>query len=115
MRTPCCGSSLGRARLSRCAKNSDRSWTPPSCLVRSRTGGETAVRKQKDSDGPEIGGLGAFGVGLDVERHLLAFRERAQARRFDRRRVNEHILGSAFRRDKAKAFCSIEEFHSTGC
>ena len=58
----------------------------------------------------EIDGLGALGIGLDVERHLLALVQRAQARRFHGRDVDEHVLVAAVRRDEAKTLGGIKNF-----
>jgi len=52
-------------------------------------------------------------IRLDVERHLLAFREAADARRFERGGVDEHVLGAAFRRDESETLGGIEELHGT--
>src|SRR5688572_18967291 len=56
----------------------------------------------------------AHAVRLDVERHLLAIDEGAQARRLDRRDMHEHVLRAAVGRDETKAFGRVEKFYCTG-
>src|SRR6185312_3800456 len=64
-------------------------------------------------DGLEIGRFGAACVRHHVERNLLAFVQRAQARRLNSSRMDEYVLAAAFRRDEAKALCGIEELHGS--
>ncbi len=64
-------------------------------------------------DGLQIRRLGAARVGNDVERHFLAFIQGAQARRFDGRGMDEHVLAAAFRRDEAKALGGVEELYGS--
>jgi hypothetical protein len=60
---------------------------------------------------PEVDGLGAACVRLDVEGYALAFLEAAHARGFNRCRMDEYVLRAAFRGDKSKAFAGIEKLH----
>src|SRR5579871_4350865 len=63
----------------------------------------------------QIDGLAAARVRLDVEGDLVAFVERAHARRFDGRGMDEYVLAAAFRSDEAEAFCGVEELDCTDC
>src|SRR6185437_10372367 len=63
------------------------------------------------SDGLQIDGLRAAGVGLDVERHLLAFRQRTHAGHFDGGRMDEHVLAAVVGRDESEALGCIKEFY----
>jgi hypothetical protein len=49
----------------------------------------------------------------DLEADLLTLGQRAHARLLDRGNVHEHILGAVIRLNKAEAFLSIEELHSS--
>src|SRR5690606_3011318 len=57
--------------------------------------------------------LARAGVAHDVERHLLALDEGAQARALDRGDVNEHVRLAAALLDEAEALGGIEEFYGT--
>src|SRR6185312_12708806 len=66
---------------------------------------------RKTLDGLKIDGLGPAGIRLDVERHLLAFRQRTHAGRFDGGGVDEHVLAAIVRRDETEALGGIKEFY----
>src|SRR5690606_24846154 len=69
-----------------------------------------------NSGGAQVDRLGALAhaVGLDVEGHLLAVDEGAQAGRLDGGNVDEHVLGAAVRRDKSETLGRVEEFYGPG-
>src|SRR4029079_12416641 len=52
-------------------------------------------------------------LGHDLERDLLAFRQRAQSGALDRADVHEHILRAVGRLDESKTLLRIEELHGT--
>src|SRR5690606_18571580 len=57
------------------------------------------------------GGLLAVAAGLELVGDLLALAEGRQARPLDGRDVDESVLATADRLDKAKALGGVEEFH----
>src|SRR5581483_1301283 len=65
--------------------------------------------------GANVRGLQALRATVDVERHLLTFRQRAEAVSLDRSVVAEHVLAPAVLRDEPKALRVVEPLHGTSC
>src|SRR5215510_13394058 len=63
------------------------------------------------SDGLQIGRLDAACIGLDFERDALALVQAAQSSGLERRDMHKNILAAALRRNKSKAFDSVEELY----
>src|SRR6185437_4767619 len=78
-----------------------------------KKGGEALRRRRSGCRlrRPQVDGLGAARVRLDIKGHALAFLEAAHARGLNRCRMDEHVLRAAFRGDKSKAFAGIEKLH----
>src|SRR6266404_1969921 len=61
-----------------------------------------------------VGRLRTLGALGDLEFHLLAFREAAEALCLDRGVVDENVLATGVRRDEAESLRIVEPLHDPG-
>src|SRR5688572_1746052 len=65
------------------------------------------------SGGRDVRGLRALRALHDVETHTLAFLQRTEALRGDRRKMHEHVRAAVFGRDETEALGVVEPLHGT--
>src|SRR5215217_513313 len=73
------------------------------------------VRMTRGLDRANVLSLQALGAPGDIELHLLAFGQGAEAVRLDGRVVAEQVLAPAVLGDEAEALRIVEPLHGTGC